>query len=75
MARRGQEARNIAKVAAGRKMLKAIFWVLHDGQARCLTAASAETAACSPSLRAGRGSGMIHHGAVEQVIGPTTLKL
>jgi transposase len=45
VARRGREARNIAKVAAGRKMLEVVFYVLRDGQARCLTAAPTETAA------------------------------
>jgi transposase len=42
IARRGQQARNVAKVAAGRKMLEVVFYVLRDGQARCLTAAPAE---------------------------------
>jgi transposase len=37
MARRGREARNTAKVAAGRKMLEVVFYVLRDGHARCLT--------------------------------------
>jgi hypothetical protein len=37
LARRGREARNVAKVAAGRKMLEVVFYVLPDGQARCLT--------------------------------------
>jgi transposase len=37
LARRGREARNTAKVAAGRKMLEVVFYVLRDGQARCLT--------------------------------------
>ena len=37
--RRGHQARNVAKVAAGRKMLEVVFYVLRDGQARCLTAA------------------------------------
>lgn len=45
LARRGQQARNIAKVAAGRKMLEVVFYVLRDGQARCLTPAPTETAA------------------------------
>ena len=46
VARRGREARNIAKVAAGRKMLEVVCYLLHDGQARCLTAAPpAQTAA------------------------------
>jgi transposase len=38
IARRGKEARNVAKVAAGRKMLEVVFYVLRDGQARCLSA-------------------------------------
>jgi transposase len=41
VARRGRDARNIAKVAAGRKMLEVVFYVLRDGHARCLTAAAA----------------------------------
>jgi transposase len=48
IARRGREARNVAKVAAGRKMLEVVFYVLRDGQARCLSAtvpAAAEQAA------------------------------
>ena len=36
LARRGRQARNVAKVAAGRKMLEIVFYVLRDGQARCL---------------------------------------
>jgi transposase len=41
IARRGKNARNIAKVAAARKMLEVVYYVLRDGQARCLTAAVA----------------------------------
>lgn len=37
LARRGREGRNVAKVAAGRKMLEAVFYVLRDGQANFLT--------------------------------------
>jgi transposase len=37
LARRGREARNTAKVAAGRKMLEAVYYVLRDGHARFLT--------------------------------------
>ena len=44
VARRSREARNIAKAAAGRKMLEVVFYVLRDGQARCLTVAPTETA-------------------------------
>ena len=41
LARRGKSARNIAKVAAARKMLQVVYYTLRDGQARCLTAAPA----------------------------------
>ena len=37
VARRGKNARNIAKVAAARRMLEVVYYVLRDGQARCLT--------------------------------------
>lgn len=36
IARRGKTARNIAKVAAARKMLEIVYYTLRDGQARCL---------------------------------------
>jgi transposase len=35
-ARRGKEARNIAKVAAARRLLTLIFYGMRDGQIRCL---------------------------------------
>jgi hypothetical protein len=38
--RRGKNVRNIAKVAAARKMLEVVYYVLRDGQARCLTTAA-----------------------------------
>jgi transposase len=41
VARRGKNARNIAKVAAARRMLEVVYYVLRDGQARCLTAHAA----------------------------------
>ena len=41
VARRGKGARNIAKVAAARRMLEVVYYVLRDGQARCLTVAAA----------------------------------
>ena len=44
MARRGREARNLAKVAAGRKMLEVVLYVLRDGEARCLATARAAAA-------------------------------
>ena len=40
VARRGKTARNIAKAAA-RRMLEVVYYVLRDGQARCLTEAAA----------------------------------
>jgi transposase len=36
IARRGKEARNIAKVAAARRLLTLVFYGLRDGQIRCL---------------------------------------
>ena len=36
IARRGKEARNIAKVAAARQLLTLVFYGLRDGQIRCL---------------------------------------
>jgi len=41
IARRGKEARNIAKVAAARRLLTLIFYGLRDGQIRCLSPAPA----------------------------------
>jgi len=38
IARRGKEARNIAKVAAARRLLTLVFYGMRDGQIRCLTA-------------------------------------
>src|SRR6266568_1385948 len=37
IARRGKEAKNIAKVAAARKLLTLVFYGLRDGQIRCLS--------------------------------------
>lgn len=41
IARRGIGARNIAKTAAARRMLEAVYYTLHDGQARFRTRAQA----------------------------------
>jgi hypothetical protein len=41
VARRGKNARNIAKVAAARRMLEVVYYVLRDGQERCLTTTAA----------------------------------
>jgi transposase len=38
IARRGEQARNIAKVAAARRLLTLIYYGLRDGQIRCLPA-------------------------------------
>jgi transposase len=35
--RRGKEARNIAKVAAARRLLTLVFYGMRDGQIRCLS--------------------------------------
>jgi transposase len=37
IARRGPGARNVAKVAAGRRMLEAVYYTLRDGEVRFLT--------------------------------------
>ncbi|HMC69864.1 MAG TPA: transposase, partial [Mycobacteriales bacterium] len=36
LARRGKRARNVAKVAAARRMLEVVYYVLRDGEACCL---------------------------------------
>ena len=41
IARRGTEAKNIAKVAAARQLLTWVFYAMRDGQVRCLAAAQA----------------------------------
>lgn len=43
--RRGVGARNVAKVAAARRMLEAVYYTLHDGNARFLTNTTATAAA------------------------------
>jgi hypothetical protein len=45
IARRGADARNIAKVAAARRMLEAVYYVLRDGEARFLTSTRQQVAA------------------------------
>ena len=40
IARRGPQARNIAKVAAARKLLTCVFYAMRDGQVRSLAARS-----------------------------------
>ena len=45
IARRGKEAKNIAKTAAARHLLTAVFYALRDGQARSLAVRTAQAAA------------------------------
>ncbi len=46
IARRGKEAKNIAKTAAARHLLTCVFYAMRDGQARSLaTRAAAQNAA------------------------------
>ena len=45
IARRGTQARNIAKVAAGRRMLTCVFYAMRDGHVRALDPRPASTAA------------------------------
>jgi len=45
IARRGKEAKNIAKVAAARRLLTLVYYGMRDGQIRCLTQPPAGPAA------------------------------
>ena len=42
IARRGPQARNIAKVAAARKLLTCVFYAMRDGHVRSMAARPAE---------------------------------
>ena len=55
IARRGTQARNIAKVAAARQLLTCVFYAMRDGQVRSLAAA----AAAGRVSRPGRGQRVI----------------
>ena len=48
IARRGKEARSIAKVAAGRRLLTLACYGLRDGQIRCLPGPPASTPVSQP---------------------------
>ena len=52
IARRGKEARNIAKVAAARRLLILVFYGLRDGQLRCLSRPPGEPPVIQPPARA-----------------------
>ena len=44
LARRGDQAKNIAKVAAARQLLTWVFYAMRDGQVRALAASSPKAA-------------------------------
>jgi len=48
IARRGREAKNIAKVAAARKLLTLVFYGLRDGQIRCLSTTPQDSPPVTP---------------------------
>jgi transposase len=52
IARRGKEARNIAKVAAARRLLTLVFYGLRDGQIRCLSQTPEGSPPVTPPRRA-----------------------
>jgi hypothetical protein len=52
IARRGKEARNIAKVAAARRLLTLVFYGMRDGQIRCLSRSPADPPVTQPPARA-----------------------
>lgn len=52
IARRGKEAKNIAKVAAARRLLTLVFYGMRDGQIRCLTQSPAGPAAAQAARAA-----------------------
>ena len=45
IARRGKEAKNIAKVAAARRLLTLVYYGMRDGQIRCLSGSAREPSA------------------------------
>jgi len=51
IARRGKQARNIAKVAAARELLTLVFYGMRDHQIRCLARPAAATAGASGMTR------------------------
>jgi hypothetical protein len=50
--RRGKEAKNIAKVAAARRLLTLVFYGLRDGQIRCLSPSPGNRRPQAPEERA-----------------------
>ena len=49
IARRGKQAKNIAKVAAARRLLTLVFYGMRDGQIRCLARPAAPPAPHRPA--------------------------
>jgi len=52
IARRGKQARNIAKVAAARRLLALVYYGLRDGQIRCLSRPAGSPPPAIPPARA-----------------------
>jgi transposase len=52
IARRGKEAKNIAKVAAARRLLTLVFYGMRDGQIRCLSSTPADPPPVTPAQQA-----------------------
>ncbi len=52
ISRRGKEARNIAKVAAARRLLTLVYYGMRDGQIRCLHGSPASPPVPQPPARA-----------------------
>jgi hypothetical protein len=53
IARRGKEARSIAKVAAARRLLTLVFYGMRDGQIRCLSRPPGDSPPAIPRRRRG----------------------
>src|SRR5207249_1617805 len=51
IARRGKQARNIAKVAAARRLLTLVFYGIRDGQIRCLSTTPGGSPPTTPGAR------------------------
>jgi hypothetical protein len=54
IARRGKEAKNIAKVAAARRLLTLVYYGMRDGQIRCLAKTPGGSPPANQAARAAR---------------------
>ena len=52
IARRGKQAKNIAKVAAARRLLTLVYYGMRDGQVRCLSQDPAGSPPAAPHAQA-----------------------